>query len=168
MQTKQVTLYTALLLGMLVAPLLHAQVPAGAPAPPVQLADAGPKPPMPGGPRGPRSQAITSLTTLSGTVGQLTANEDGILNGFTINASSTAQTVRFGTHLGQQINAAVKSGNRVTVTGYSELSPMGEAMFKLVKLDAGKSQVVDAPPALPQNPVTPTRQNISVRWLTFG
>jgi hypothetical protein len=38
---------------------------------------------------------------------------------------------------------------------------MGEATFKLVKLDAGKAQVVDAPPAQPQNPVTPTRQSIS-------
>jgi hypothetical protein len=107
------------------------------------------------------------LTTLSGTVGQLTANEDGILNGFTINTSATPQTVRFGTHLGQQVNAAVKAGNRITVTGYSEVSPMGEATFKLVKLDAGKGQIVDAPPTLPQNPVTPTRQSISGKVADF-
>jgi len=165
MKTNLTTLYTALLLGVLTAPLTIAQTPAESVKPPVQLADMslkGPqRPHKPGGPHAPQPQTITSLTTLTGTVGQLTANDDGILNGFTMNANSATQTVRFNSHLGQQVNAAVKAGNKVTVMGYNKISLQGETTFQLVKLDAGKNQIVDAPPATPQTPVTPTQQTIS-------
>lgn len=163
MQTNQ-TLYAALLLGILAAPLTIAQTPANttAPAPVPMLAGPGPRGPVgPGGPRGPEAQAMTSLTTLSGSVGQLTANDDGILNGFTMNANGTATNVRFAAHMGQQVNAAVKAGSRVTVTGYNQVSPQGESVFKLVKLDAGNTQLVDTPPSAPQTPVTPTRKTVS-------
>ncbi len=168
MQTNRI-LYTALMLGILAAPLTIAQVPSGVAAPPIQLAGPGPRGPMgpgpglvgPGGLRGPEAQAMTSLTTLTGSVGQLTANDDGILNGFTLNSSGTPTTVRFGAHMGQQVNAAVKAGNRVTVMGYNQISPLGESIFKLVKLDAGNTQIVDTPPAAPQTPMTPTRRTVT-------
>ncbi|MEZ0607920.1 hypothetical protein ACAW74_05350 [Fibrella sp. WM1] len=167
MQTNQIALYTALLMGTCMTTITHAQIPAEPLASPIQLAGGGPRPPRPGGGHPIQPQAITSLTTLSGTVGQLTANEDGILNGFTLNANATTQPVRFGTHLGQQVEAAIKAGSRVAVMGYSKVSPQGETLFQLVKLDAGKTQLVDSPPAIPQNPMTPTRQTINGKVADF-
>lgn len=167
MQTNQIALYTALLMGTCMTSITHAQMPAAPPAPPIQLAGGGPRPPRPGGLPAPQGQSITSLTTLSGTVGQLTANDDGILNGFTLNANATTLPVRFGTHLGQQVEAALKSGSRVTVMGYNKVSPQGETLFQLVKLDAGKTQLVDAPPAISQTPPTPTKQTISGKVTDF-
>ncbi|CCH00228.1 hypothetical protein FAES_2219 [Fibrella aestuarina BUZ 2] len=167
MQTNQIALYTALLIGTCMTSITHAQSPAASPAPPSQLAGGGPTPPRPGGGHPIQPQAIMSLTTLSGTVGQLTANEDGILNGFTLNTNATPQPVRFSTHLGQQVEAAIKAGSRVTVMGYNKVSPQGETLFQLVKLDAGKTQLVDAPPAIPQPPTTPSRQTISGKVTDF-
>lgn len=172
MKTNNVILHTALLLGSLTVSTTFAQQ-TNATNAPIQLADvAGPKGPKPhhgpGGPHAPQPSAITALTTISGTVNQLTANDDGVLNGFTLNTGSATQAVRFGAHLGQQVSAAVKAGSRVTVTGYQKTSPAGpdanltgETTFQLVKLDAGKTQIVDAPPAKPQNPTTPTQQTVS-------
>ncbi|WP_254448750.1 hypothetical protein [Spirosoma rhododendri] len=134
---------------------------------PIQLASAGPRPGgprpphhQPGGPGAPQPQAITSLTTLTGTVNQLTANDDGILNGFTLNASP-ATTVRFATHLGQQVNATLKPGSQVTVMGYQKTGPTGETTFQLVKMTAGKTQLVDTAPVKPQTPATPAQQTIT-------
>lgn len=167
MQTNQITLYTALLLGTLTASLTYAQNKVNFAKPPIPLADT--KAPRgihkPDSPHVPQAQAITSLTTLTGTVGQLTANDDGLLNGFTLNTGSTTQSVRFGTHLGQRINAVLKAGSRVTVMGYSQTGPQADpkdkTTFQLVKLDAGKTQILDAPPAKPQTSATPTQQTIS-------
>ncbi|WP_080239128.1 hypothetical protein [Spirosoma rigui] len=107
-----------------------------------------------GRPGGPES-GLTSLTTVSGTVGQLTASDDFVFDGFVLNttgkssAAGSATTVKFPPHLGQQVQQSIKSGSSVRVTGFSETSPAGESIFRMTSLTAGKSTVVDTPPALP-------------------
>jgi hypothetical protein len=97
---------------------------------------------------------LISLTTVSGTVGQLTGNDDAIFDGFTLNTGSgTATTVKFPPHLGQEIQKAVKPGATVSVTGYSETTHRGETRFRMNSLAAGKTTVQDAPPAI-QTPRT--------------
>jgi hypothetical protein len=97
-----------------------------------------------------------SLTTISGTVGQLTASDDFIFDGFVLNtaggktsSANPATTVKFPPHLGQQVQQALKPGTTVNVTGYSEANPAGESMFRMTSLTAGKNTVLDAPPAAP-------------------
>ncbi len=101
---------------------------------------------------------LTSLTTVSGTVGQLVGNDDFVLDGFTLNAGSApATTVKFPPHLGVQVQKAIKTGSNVSVTGYSEKTPNGEARFRMNSLTAGKITVVDTPPVRPAGtPDTPT------------
>lgn len=167
MQTNQLTL-TALLMSALAISGTHAQTATQRTGEPIQLANSGPRPggprpphQQPGGPGAPQPQAITSLTALTGTVNQLTANDDGILNGFTLNTGATPTAIRFAAHMGQQVNAALKPGSQVTVTGYTKTSPDGETTFQAVKMTAGKTQLVDAAPVRPQTPATPAQQTIT-------
>lgn len=106
---------------------------------------------------------LTSLTTVSGTVGQWTGNDDAILDGFTLSSSSgTPTTVKFPPHLGQQVQKAIKTGSSVSVTGFSETTPQGETRFRMNSLTAGKTTVFDAPPA-PRTtaPETPTMTTVT-------
>ena len=154
----------------LVSPFTHAQSPAGSAIAQNVPGTDGPDGPPPGGPgrrhgrpgpgsdrtdRGPEQGpgrkngegGLTSLTTVSGTVGQLTANDDFILDGFTLNTGSgSATTVKFPAHLGTQVQKAIKTGSTVSVTGYSEKTPSGETRFRMNSLTAGKTTVVDSPP----------------------
>ncbi|RYF76322.1 MAG: hypothetical protein EOO39_05725 [Cytophagaceae bacterium] len=123
----------------------------------------GPGQPGPGGANRPkkiardgglggRNHGLTSLTTVTGTVGELTGNDDYILNGFTLSANSApAMTVQFPAHLGQQVQKAVKAGSSVSVTGFSDTTPDSETRFHMTSLTAGKTTVFDAPPAMPAN-----------------
>lgn len=90
---------------------------------------------------------LTALTTLSGTVGQWTGNDDYMLDGFTLTGGSAGTTtVRFPAHLGQQIQKAVKPGASVKVTGFSEARPDGGTQFRLTSLTSGSTTVIDSPP----------------------
>lgn len=100
-----------------------------------------------------REHGLTSLSTVTGTVGELTGNDDFILNGFTLSVNSApAMMVQFPAHLGQQVQKAVKAGSTVSVTGFSDKSPDGDTRFHMTSLTAGKTTVVDAPPAMPATP----------------
>ena len=182
MKTNATLLTGLLLTGSLLAPHLYAQTAPGQPngpevttlTPGLPLPDFDqPRPERPGRPdrhpghrpggreaRSPlgRREGLTALTTVTGTVGQLTGNDDFILNGFTLkNASGTVTTVKFPAHLGQSVQQAVKAGANVSVTGFSETSPRGENLFRMTSLTAGKTTVLDAPPtALPTPPPAPT------------
>ncbi|MVM35817.1 hypothetical protein GO755_37725 [Spirosoma sp. HMF4905] len=104
----------------------------------------------PRGPQGAYHQGLTSLTTVSGTVGQWTGNDDAILDGFTLNAGSgAATTIKFPPQLGQQVQKAVKTGSNVSITGYSVSSPKGETVFRMNSLTSGKTTVFDTPPTRP-------------------
>jgi len=186
METNAKLIAFTLLVVALATPLTHAQnqTSVAEPAPEItaKAPDGnGPDGPHPGGP-GPRHgrhddrpgrpggpgktsdfgpgrqpRGLTSLTTVSGTVGQLTGNDDYILDGFTLNAGSgPATTVKFPPHLGQQVQKAVKAGSNVSVTGYSETTPKGETFFLMNSLTAGKSTVNNTAPVRPATlPETP-------------
>jgi len=153
---------------------LNAQTPVGpgmptpgAPAPPITM---GPRLSGPAGPgkhhgragadhpdrRRPRSAGLISLTTVTGTVGQLLANDDFVFDGFMINTGSgTPMLVKFAPHLGQQVQKAIKSGSNVRVTGHTETRPEGDVQLTLTSLTVGTSTIVDTPPVAP-TPTTPT------------
>lgn len=124
---------------------------------------------LPGGPgrhRGPNHQpgpdrlnprqfhrGLTSLTTLSGTVSQWSTNDDDILDGFSFTSSTNSSiAVKFPTHLGQQIQKSVKPGSSISVTGFTETTREGESRFRMTSLTAGKTTIVDTPPAAPTTP----------------
>src|SRR5436190_1767737 len=175
METQAKLIALAVFVSTLASPLVHAQTaagPGGDPAVALQGPDGGA--PRPGGPgrkhaghgpgrpdramdQGPgrnhRPGGLTSLTTVSGTVGQLVGNDDAILDGFTLNTGSgPATTVKFPPHLGEQVQKAIKAGSTVSVTGYVETPPTGEARFRMNSLTAGKTTVVDSPPVRPETP----------------
>ncbi|GAB3951528.1 hypothetical protein GCM10028805_31820 [Spirosoma harenae] len=109
----------------------------------------------PGGPHGPhalsqghRMSGLTSLTTVSGTVGQWISNDDAILDGFTMTGASNT-TIKFPSHLGKQIQTAIKPGSTVSVTGYSDTNPKGETVFLMHSLTAGKTTINHTPPTRP-------------------
>ncbi|WP_138991691.1 hypothetical protein [Larkinella sp. C7] len=187
MKTNAKLMTGLLLTGCLLAPHLYAQTAPDQPnGPEVTTLSPGlappafvqPRPERPGGPgrhpghrpdrreaRGPlgRREGLTALTTVTGTVGQLTGNDDFILNGFTLkNASGSVTTVKFPAHLGQSVQQAVKAGGNVSVTGFSETTPRGENLFRMTSLTAGKTTVTDAPPvALSTPPATPTMSTVT-------
>lgn len=177
METNTKLIATVALALALASPLVHAQSPDGPPVAQNQPGGDGPVGPPPGGPgrrpgrpgpganrneQGPggnrQMSGLTSLTTVSGTVGQLTGNDDFILDGFTLNAGSgSATTVKFPPHLGSQVQKAIKAGSTVSVTGYSETTPTGEKRFRMNSLTAGKTTVLDSPPVPPATtPNAPT------------
>lgn len=173
METNTKLIATVALALALASPFAHAQSPDGPPVAQNQPGGEGPDGPPPGGPgrrhgrpgpgpdrpdhgreQGPggnrQMSGLTSLTTVSGTVGQLTGNDDFILDGFTLNAGSgSATTVKFPPHLGTQVQKAIKAGSTVSVTGYAETTPTGETRFRMNSLTAGKTTVVDTPPVRP-------------------
>ncbi|MVM38592.1 hypothetical protein GO730_15240 [Spirosoma sp. HMF3257] len=183
METNAKVIALAILTATLASPFVYAQQPTG-PGDPVlgvamnapdsefpgrpQPGGPGPRhgkhggrPDGPGKPHGPQDayhQGLTSLTTVSGTVGQWTGNDDAILDGFMLNAGSGATTVKFPPHLGQQVQKAIKSGSNVSVTGYSDTNPKGETFFRMNSLTAGKITVLDTPPTPPATMPAPPEQ----------
>ncbi|WP_020595227.1 hypothetical protein [Spirosoma panaciterrae] len=178
METNTKLMALAILAASLTAPLSYAQqvapTPPEPPVPGIALNDPQPGPDQPGRPgpgkhgrhpgdfrgqRGPgqepQAHGLTSLTTVSGTVGQWIANDDSVLDGFTIGTGSAATTVKFPSHLGKQIQQAIKPGSSVSVTGYSDTTPRGETVFLLNSLTAGKSTVTHTPPTQPATPPEP-------------
>ncbi|GAB4014296.1 hypothetical protein GCM10028808_36360 [Spirosoma migulaei] len=182
METNTKLIAIAVLTATLATPFARAQQVAGPGEPVLGVAmnapgSEHPEPPQPGGP-GPRhgrhgggpgapgrpqglqggpqgsfhQQGLTSLTTVSGTVGQWVGNDDAILDGFLLTGNTGTTTVKFPAHLGQQVQKAIKSGSSVSVTGYSETTPTGETRFRMNSLTAGKTTVLDAPPAQPTTP----------------
>jgi hypothetical protein len=179
METNARFIAIAALIATLISPLTYAQnlTRSGDPVPPVEANAPQPDGPGPrhgkhrGGPDklgraqgpGPRGRmgGLTSLTTISGTVGQLVGNDDYILDGFTLNAGGVTTTVKFPSHLGQQVQQAIKPGSNVSVSGYSEPSRQGETRFRLNSLTAGKTTVFDTPPARSATPETPTLTSVT-------
>ncbi|GAB3257815.1 hypothetical protein GCM10027347_20630 [Larkinella harenae] len=142
MKTNQLMSTTALSLLLSLSQLYGQDVP------PSPLAR-GPVPPGPRAGlvhRSPANAGMISLSTVSGTVQQLTGNDESILDGFTLGTGSSTVAVRFPSHLGQSISAVAKAGSPVTVSGFSETTPEGESFFHLINLTAGKTTITDTPP----------------------
>ncbi|MEZ0542072.1 hypothetical protein [Fibrella arboris] len=113
-----------------------------------------------GGPNG-RETGLLPLTTVTGSVGELTGNDDYILNGFTLTGGSKPMTVQFAPHLGKQVQQTIKAGSSVSVTGFADTRPDGESRFHMTSLTAGKTTITDAPPATPPAPVAPVMSTIT-------
>lgn len=124
--------------------------------PPVGPGGPGPGPAAFAGIRPPQPSGMVALTTMSGTIQQFTANDESVLDGLTLNTGSKTVAVQFPAHLGQAIQAAGKSGSKVTVTGSSDTTPEGQSVFRLVSLTNGQTVVTDTPPAIPAALPTPT------------
>lgn len=164
MKRMHSSLGAPLMMGLLTTSLLYAQGPQ-TPTGPGNLALAGPAGPhKPHGPHQANRQALTALTTVAGTFQQLTANDDFIADGFTLNTGTTTTQVRFPSNLGQAIQAAAQVGQAVTVTGFAEITPTGENVFRLAKLEVGKTVIVNAtPPTPPANQQTPTPKTVTAK-----
>ncbi|MDO7845138.1 hypothetical protein Q5H92_02130 [Hymenobacter sp. M29] len=143
------------------------------PPPPAE----GDGPEGPGGPRGPRGEhgpkggprgergpgpggergGLQTITDVRGTLSSYLANnDDQVYDAFILKpASGAVDTVRFPRHLGQQLQAAAKAGNAVTVSGVRHTGPDGRSHFRFVSLTSGSQTVNDAPPVRPTTPPTP-------------
>ncbi|UHG94378.1 hypothetical protein [Spirosoma oryzicola] len=135
--------------------------------PPVGSGPGKPGPIALAGPRPPQTSGIVALTSLSGTVQQFTANDESVLNGFTLNTGSQTVAVEFPSHLGQAIQAAGKTGSKVTVSGVSDTTPEGTTMFRLVSLTNGNTVVTDTPPAAPAVLPTPTPTSVKGKVVEY-
>ncbi|MFD1141085.1 hypothetical protein ACFQ4C_08195 [Larkinella insperata] len=163
MKTNPFISTTALAL-LLTLPQLKAQ-------PHVSMAR-GPIPPGPelrteGMPREPNRAGLITLTTLSGTVQQLTANDEAILNGFVLGTGSSTVIIRFPARMGKSISNIAKTGSSVTVSGYSKPTPEGESVFQLVNLTAGKTTVTDTPANPPAVLPTPSLRTFEGKVAEF-
>ncbi|GAB3995225.1 hypothetical protein GCM10028807_34830 [Spirosoma daeguense] len=110
---------------------------------------------------------MVALTTFSGTVQQFTANDESVLDGFTINTGSQTVAVRFPAHMGQAIQAATKAGSKVTVTGSSDTTPEGITVFRLASLTSGKTVLTETPPAAPATLPTPTPTSVKGKVVDY-
>ena len=97
--------------------------------------------------RSPYYQELVALTIVSGTVQQLLANDDDILDGFILKTDSATIAIHFPPHLGQSIQPVAKPGTSVNVTGFTETGPDGQPHFQLAQLTTEKSVISDTPPA---------------------
>lgn len=175
MKRNQYILGFLLTVGLLAGSILNAQ-PSGdlllvGPPPP----SGAPLLPSPGrlnlenwtGIRSPYYQEMTALTTLSGTVQQLTGNEEDVLDGFTLNTGSSTMAVHFPPHMGQGIHSVAKPGTQVNVIGFSETTPEGQTIFQLTQLTAGKSVIWETPPILSAVSATPTVTTVKGKIVAY-
>lgn len=135
------------------------------------------QPPVPHGPGKPGrpatenrsrpAEGLVALTTLNGTIGEFTTNDEAILNGFTLNTGSATTTVQFPAHLGKAIQSAGKTGSNVTITGLNEVTPEGVSVFRLYNLTSGGTTVADTPPSLPLTPATPQAITVKGKVLDY-
>ncbi len=117
--------------------------------------------------RSPYYQELIALTTVSGTVQQLTANEDDILDGFTLATGSSTITIHFPPHLGQSIQPVAKPGTPVDVTGFTETGPDGQPHFQLTQLTTEKSVISDTPLAQSMAQVAPTQTTLKGKVIDY-
>ncbi len=72
------------------------------------------------------------------TVIELLNNEHGDIDGLKLDGDVR---VHFPPHMGEQISAIAKVGDRVTVEGRSEVTPRGEKVFEITQITSGKDTV---------------------------
>jgi hypothetical protein len=137
---------------LMAAMLFSATVFAQVPPPPPGPGAPGPERPPVGRLRGPREAGqLIVLATITGNIEKYTTNDDFIVDGFTLNASTTLQ-VKFPAHLAAQIMNVAKEGSAVTVTGFQDTDPEGVIVFHLNTITAGGKTITDTPPPAPPTP----------------
>ncbi len=111
---------------------------------------------------------LTALTIINGTVGQLTSNDDSILDGFTLTSSASTTNVSFAPHLGQQVQQAIKPGSAVSVTGFAEKNREGTNQFRMISLTASKITIMETHPARPSTPpAAPTLTTVTGKIIDY-
>jgi hypothetical protein len=93
------------------------------------------KPKKPGPKHDKPKANLHKLATYAGTVGNYGANPDGIYDCFTLTTAAAAHTVKFPPYFGQALHEAVRPGAAVTVLGYLQPTPKGDAHLHLASLD---------------------------------
>ncbi|RQS23060.1 hypothetical protein DIE03_28705 [Burkholderia sp. Bp8992] len=149
-----------------VATVSVAQVP---PAPRVEdPAGAMPPPPPPPRPRallpaGPGNDTDTASDALvSGTLSRLTINPEGTVDGFVL---TDGTLVRLPPHLGSQLAALVRAGERVTVAG--ERRGDDEIRASVVRNDGTGASLSDRPP-VPAAPAPPMLRSVNLARLSVS
>lgn len=147
-----------------VATVSVAQVP---PAPRVDdPADAMPPPPPPPRPRarlpaGPGNDTASDAL-VSGTLSRLTINPEGTVDGFVL---ADGTLVRLPPHLGSQLAALVRAGERVTVAG--ERRGDDEIRARVVRNDGTGASLSDRPPT-PVASVPPMLRGVNLTRLSVS
>ncbi|CAB3763776.1 hypothetical protein B7G54_25565 [Burkholderia puraquae] len=121
-----------------VPPAPRADDPAGAmPPPPAPPRPRAPVPAVPG-------NDTASDALVSGTLSRLTINPEGTVDGFVL---TDGTLVRLPPHLGSQLTALVKTGDRVTVAGERRVDD--EIRARVVRNDGTGASLSDQPHAPP-------------------
>lgn len=125
---------------------------AAAPAAPAKIAKPAAKPddkkpkPKPG-PKDPKKQQLHPLQTYAGTVGEYSANPDGIYDRFELHATdASTRTVKFAPHFGEELRRLAQPGQAATVLGYLHTTPKGDEHLHLASLDAAGTTARPASP----------------------
>ncbi|AQQ31789.1 hypothetical protein A8E95_03695 [Burkholderia cenocepacia] len=136
-----------------VPPSPRAEDPAGAMPPPPRPRALVPA--MPG-------NDTASDALVSGTLSRLTINPEGAVDGFVL---TDGTLVRLPPHLGAQLTALVKTGDRVTVAGERRVDD--EIRARVVRNDGTGASLSDQPPA-PVAPVPPTLRGVNLARLSVS
>lgn len=146
-----------------VATVSAAQVP-----PPPRAEDPADAMPPPAAP-GPRAllpavpgNAIAPDALVSGTLSRLTINPEGAVDGFVL---TDGTLVRVPPHLGSQLTALVRSGQRVTVAGERRVDD--EIHARVIRNDGTGASLSDQPPA-PVAPVPPMLRGVNLARLSVS
>ena len=99
---------------------------------------------------------------VSGTLSRLTINPEGAVDGFVL---SDGTLVRLPPHLGSQLTALVKTGDRVTVAGERRVDD--EIRARVVRNDGTGASLSDQPPA-PVAPVPPMLRGVNLARLSVS
>ncbi|OXI15374.1 hypothetical protein CFB43_33175 [Burkholderia sp. AU15512] len=138
-----------------VPPAPRAEDPAGAMPPPAPPRPHALVPAVPG-----NDTARHAL--VSGTLSRLTINPEGTVDGFVF---SDGTLVRLPPHLGSQLTALVKTGDRVTVAGERRIDD--EIRARVVRNDGTGASLSDQPPA-PVAPVPPMLRGVNLARLSVS
>lgn len=135
-----------------VPPAPRADDPAGAMPPPAPPRPRALVPAVPG-----NDTAANAL--VSGTLSRLTINPEGTVDGFVL---TDGTLVRLPPHLGSQLTALVKTGDRVTVAGERRVDD--EIRARVVRNDGSGASLSDQPRA----PVAPMLRGVNLARLSVS
>lgn len=138
-------------------PALRAADPAGAPP----RGGAVPPPPPPLSPVLPGND-IASDALVSGTLSRLTINPEGEVDGFVL---TDGTLVHLPPHLGTQLTALARPGERVTVAGERRFGD--DIHARVVRNDRTGAALSDQPPA-PAAPVPPALRGVNLARLSVS
>ncbi|BBA44893.1 hypothetical protein BCCH1_73970 [Burkholderia contaminans] len=135
-----------------VPPAPRADDPAGAMPPPAPPRPRALVPAVPG-------NDTASNALVSGTLSRLTINPEGTVDGFVL---TDGTLVRLPPHLGSQLTALVKTGDRVTVAGERRVDD--EIRARVVRNDGSGASLSDQPRA----PVAPMLRGVNLARLSVS